>query len=209
MHPKLHWEQIFTEKTPDSVSWYQPHLGLSLLMIDHVGVTKTDAIIDVGGGASTLVDDLLAAGFDKVSVLDVSAKALQTAKSRLGKRADDVTWIEADIADVHLPEHQYALWHDRAMFHFLTDDRQRREYVQLAMRSTSADGSLIIATFASDGPQQCSGLNTFRYGADELSNLFADGFDLVETISENHVTPWQSEQKFIYCRFKRRQHQAV
>lgn len=204
MQPKSHWEQVFTEKTPDTVSWYQPHLALSLLLIEHAGVTKTDPIIDVGAGASTLVDDLLAAGYANVSVLDVSARALQAAKSRLGARADAVTWIETDIANAHLPEHYYAVWHDRALFHFLTDDRQRQQYIRLANHSVKADGSLIVATFASDGPQQCSGLNTSRYGADELSSVFADGFELVETLSETHVTPWQSEQKFIYCRFKRR-----
>jgi SAM-dependent methyltransferase len=203
MQRKTHWNTIFSQKAPDTASWYQTHLEQSLRLIKHSGAGSQAALIDVGGGASTLVDDLLAEGFQDVTVLDVSAVALQIAQQRLGERAKRVTWMEADITDADLPTTYYDLWHDRAVFHFLTAPGERQRYIAAARKSIKVGGSLIIATFAADGPTQCSGLDIARYSVDGLSQAFGAGFDLVESAAETHQTPWQSEQRFSWCRLVR------
>jgi ubiquinone/menaquinone biosynthesis C-methylase UbiE len=199
MEAKAHWEQIYATKAPTQVSWYQDHAQRSLHFIRRTGIQPTDPIIDVGGGTSTLVDDLLAAGFQAIKVLDISATALQLARQRLGARADTVTWIEADITRATLPHHSYALWHDRAVFHFLTQLADRQRYIDTLRQALRPRGHVIVATFAADGPQQCSGLSVMRYSPESLHRAFGHGFDLIESASETHRTPWGAEQKFVYC----------
>jgi len=199
MDAKAHWEHIYATKAPTQVSWYQQHPRCSLRLIQRAGIRPTDPMIDVGGGASTLVDDLLTAGFQSLTILDISATALQLARQRLGAHADAVTWIEADITQTALPAHSYALWHDRAVFHFLTRPADRQRYITTLRRTIQPGGHVIVATFAPDGPQQCSGLDVVRYTPESLHGQFGRGFELVESISESHQTPWGAEQKFMYC----------
>jgi len=204
MNAKAHWEHIYAHKAPTQVSWYQEHAQLSLDLIHRAGVQKDDPIIDVGGGASTLVDDLLAAGFQRITVLDIAAKALEFAQERLGPRAAQVTWIEADVTQAALPAQAYALWHDRAVFHFLTQPADRQRYIENARRAVRSGGSLILATFAQDGPERCSGLEVMRYSAERLQQEFCADFEPVESLSERHRTPFGTEQKFLYCLLRRR-----
>jgi ubiquinone/menaquinone biosynthesis C-methylase UbiE len=199
MSMKTHWEHIYETKAPTQVSWYQEHAQYSLNFIQNTGAGKTDHVIDIGGGASTLVDDLLAAGFQQISVLDVSGTALQLARQRLGRRAADVKWIEADITQAGLPEQAYDIWHDRAVFHFLTQAADRQRYVETVQRSVRRGGHVIIATFAPDGPDHCSGLEVVRYSPESLHDEFGKGFELVDSMPETHHTPFGAEQKFIYC----------
>jgi ubiquinone/menaquinone biosynthesis C-methylase UbiE len=203
MDAKAHWEQIYATKAPMQVSWYQEHPHCSLHFIQRTGIQRTDPIIDVGGGASTFVDDLLAAGFQSVTVLDISAAALQLARQRLGTRADDVTWIEADITRTALPQHTYAVWHDRAVFHFLTLPADRQRYIDTMRHAVMPGGHVIVATFAPDGPHQCSGLDVVRYSPESLHRAFGRGFERVDSVSETHHTPWGTEQKFMYCYCRR------
>lgn len=200
MERKAHWERIYTTKDSAQVSWYRPHLDVSLQMIARTGVDQAARIIDVGGGASTLVDDLLAAGYDGISVLDIARASLDVARDRLGARAAAVTWLEADITQADLPENQYDIWHDRAVFHFLTQADDRARYVAAVERSLKAGGHLIVATFAADGPEKCSGLDVVRYSPAALHAQFGGGFELVESLRETHPTPFGTTQQFIYCR---------
>jgi len=199
MNKKIHWEHIYETKAPNQVSWYQEHARYSLQFIQNTGVQKTGQIIDIGAGASTLVDDLLAAGFQQISVLDVSETALQLARQRLGPRAANVTWIEADITQANLPRQTYDVWHDRAVFHFLTQAADRQRYVAAVRQSVRKGGHVIIATFAPDGPDHCSGLETVRYSPESLHGEFGDSFEMVDSTYETHHTPFGTEQKFIYC----------
>jgi 2-polyprenyl-3-methyl-5-hydroxy-6-metoxy-1,4-benzoquinol methylase len=203
MDAKAHWEHIYATKAPTQVSWYQRHPDCSLRLIQDSGIQPTDPIIDVGGGASTLVDDLLSAGFQSLTVLDISAMALQVARQRLGARADAVAWIEADITQAALPHHGYALWHDRAVFHFLTHLADRQRYIDTLHHAIRPGGHVIMATFAPDGPQQCSGLDVQRYGPESLHRQFGQGFELIDSVRETHNTPWGTEQKFLYCYCRR------
>ncbi len=202
MDAKAHWENIYTTKAPDQVSWYQPHPARSLDFIRRTAIAPGDPIIDVGGGASTLVDDLLAEGYRHVTVLDLSAAALRLARRRLGSAAAAVRWVEADITQASLPAHAFAVWHDRAVFHFLTQPADRMRYVDQVRRAVRPGGHIIVATFADDGPERCSGLNIQRYAPDELHAEFGDAFRLVESAREAHPTPFGTEQKFIYCYFR-------
>lgn len=199
MDPKQHWETVHQAKAPTEVSWYQEHAARSMDFIRRTGVAKAGRIIDVGGGVSTLVDDLLAAGYTDVTVLDISAAALDVARSRLGAAAARVTWIEADVLHADLQAAYYELWHDRAVFHFLTDPADRDRYVDCAHRAVKPGGHVIVATFASDGPTQCSGLEVVRYDPESLHDAFGDEFRLVESAEETHVTPAGREQHFVYC----------
>lgn len=200
---KSHWESIYTTKAPTEVSWYQPHPDTSLEFIAGAGVKKTSEIIDVGGGASTLVDDLLFGGFQHITVLDIAHAALEESRSRLGELASSVTWVEADITQVTLPPSNYDLWHDRAVFHFLTDAKDRLSYIKAVEESIKSGGHLIVATFAPDGPKKCSGLDTVRYSPDELRREFGGNFRLVESACQAHQTPFGTEQRFIYCHFQK------
>lgn len=203
MDRKQHWEQVYAQKQPTEVSWFQPRPEYSLRLIAAAGVDKSQPIIDMGGGASRLVDNLLDEGYRDISVLDISAAALQHTRARLGGRAAQVSWIEAD-ATAFEPPKSYALWHDRAVFHFLTDPADRQAYRQRLARGLRSGGHLIIATFALDGPEKCSNLPVQRYSPEALSAELGSDYTLVETLSEGHITPAQKEQRFVYCRFVRK-----
>ncbi|HEY8224992.1 MAG TPA: class I SAM-dependent methyltransferase [Pyrinomonadaceae bacterium] len=199
MKTKKHWENIYHTKDVTEVSWFQEHPELSLQFIEHTGIDKTAHIIDVGGGASTLVDDLIDNGYQNVTVLDISGTALEVAQQRLGSKASAVTWLEADVTKVKLPANFYNVWHDRAVFHFLTQAEDRAHYVESVQHSVKTGGHVIVATFGLEGPTRCSGLEVVRYSADSLHDEFGDEFDLVDTTTEAHHTPFGTEQKFVYC----------
>ena len=194
-----HWEHIYGRKSADQVSWYSPHLDLSLEFIENAGLSRDAAIIDVGGGASTLVDDLLSKGYSNLTVLDISATAIASAKSRLGVAADVVHWIVSDITCVKLPQHGYDFWHDRAVFHFLTAESDRRAYVQRVAQAVKPGGHVIVSTFGPEGPKKCSGLDVVRYDAEALHQQFGRRFHLVESCQELHRTPFGATQQFLYC----------
>ncbi len=199
MDPKDHWERVYGTRPTDSVSWYQPHADRSLRLIEQAGIGVEAAIIDVGGGASTLVDGLLARGFRNITVLDLSDAALQAARQRLGQRASAVQWRVADVTTAELPRHGYDLWHDRAVFHFLMSPEDRQAYVRKVLHSVRPGGHVIVATFAEDGPLQCSGLPVMRYDADGLHAEFGEAFTLVGHEREVHHTLMGSTQQFTYC----------
>lgn len=203
MQSKQHWENVYATKATDAVSWFQEHADLSLDLIRNTGAGKDAAIIDVGGGASTLADDLLADGYSDLTVLDLSGAALQAAHKRLGTRADQVQWIEADITEVELPTRRYDIWHDRAVFHFLTTPEQREAYVRTVFRAVKPGGHVIVATFAEDGPEKCSGLPVMRYRPDELHDQFGEAFTLLGHRKEEHHTPSGNVQQFVYCYCRR------
>lgn len=199
MQSKEHWDRVYATKSTASVSWFQEHAEQSLRLIRGTGVPRSGSIIDVGGGASTLVDDLLTEGYSALTILDLSASALNAAKQRLGPLAARVQWIEANITEVDLPVHAYDVWHDRAVFHFLTDPAARQAYVAAVLRSVKPGGHVIVATFDEDGPTQCSGLPVMRYSADELHAEFGAPFTLLAHEKEAHHTPFGTVQKFVYC----------
>lgn len=203
MQSKEHWERIYSTKPVDTVSWYQEHAEQSLRLIRQTGLPSTASIIDVGGGASTLVDDLVRNGYASVTVLDLSEAALSAAKNRLGEQARTVTWLAADIAQVELPVNAYDIWHDRAVFHFLTAEEDRRAYVATVLRSVKPGGHVIVATFGEQGPQQCSGLPVVRYSPQGLHAEFGAPFILLKHEEEAHHTPSGAVQKFIYCYCRR------
>lgn len=197
-----HWDNIYKTKDPKQVSWFKPHLDLSLQMILDAGIRKQDPLIDIGGGASTLVDDLSAKGFSDLTVLDISGQALEASKTRLGKKAQNVRWIEGDITDVTFPKASFALWHDRAVFHFLTDPADRIKYLRNLQEFIRARGHIIIAAFSPDGPPQCSGLDVTRYSPALLQATLGSRFELLDHLPEEHTTPGGNTQKFIYCHFQ-------
>lgn len=199
MQSKQHWENVYTTKATDAVSWFQEHAEHSLKLIQQTGAPLSASIIDIGGGASTLVDDLLAKGYSNLSVLDLSAAALSAARNRLGAKASAVNWLVADITKARLPLHNYDVWHDRAVFHFLTTPEERLAYVQAVLRAVKPGGHVIVATFAEDGPLQCSGLPVMRYNPDELHAEFGELFTLVHHEKESHQTPFGTAQQFTYC----------
>lgn len=199
MDRKQHWENVYRTKGREEVSWFREHLDTSLRMITNTGVGKDAAIIDVGGGNSTLVDDLLEGGFVDVSVLDISAKAISDSKERLGVKAEQVNWLVADITNVELPVDHFDVWHDRAVFHFLTDAKDRRKYVGLVMRSLKPGGHIIVASFSLEGPQKCSGLDVMRYSPASMHGEFGNNFQLIESLGETHNTPFGTTQEFVYC----------
>lgn len=201
MENKQHWEAVYQHKQPNEVSWFQTHPEYSLALIKNAGVMPAQAVIDVGGGASHLVDQLLAAGYQDVSVLDIAAAALTHAKTRLGAQAAQVTWLESDVTAFNPPK-QYALWHDRAVFHFLTDAADRARYLEVLNAALQPAGHVIIATFAPDGPEQCSNLPVERYDADKLQAVLGAEFSLLETQSEAHQTPTGKVQHFLYFRLQ-------
>lgn len=199
---KKHWENVYGQKRPVDVSWYQVEPTVSLGLITLTGIDSTAKIIDVGGGASVLVDKLLDQGFQDLTVLDISSKAIHYAQERLGKRAENVSWIEADVTEFESSV-QYDLWHDRAVFHFLTDAEDRTKYVRRLEDAVNPGGHVVIAAFAIDGPPKCSGLEVVRYNPEKMKNELGDSFELVNSISEAHITPWNKQQNFIYCYFRK------
>lgn len=202
MPTKTHWEQVYSTKLVTEVSWFQEHSEVSLDLIDRSGVGTGGAIIDVGGGASRLVDDLLAKGYQDLTVLDVSAAALSIAKQRLGTHAEAVNWLEADITSVVLPRRRFDLWHDRAVFHFLTEGADRARYVQAVRDSVRPGGHVIVAAFGPDGPTKCSGLPVVRYDPERLHDELGPGFERIEHATEDHRTPSGAVQRFVYCHFR-------
>ena len=199
MDNKIHWEHVYQTKSPTQVSWYQEHSIQSLQFIANTGIDKAGQIIDVGGGPTVLVGDLLENGYQHITVLDISTAALEAAQRRLGPRAQEVTWLEADILKVELSHYHYDLWHDRAVFHFLTLAEDRRRYVNAVKNSVKPGGHIIVATFASDGPDHCSGLPVARYEPESMHQEFGDGFQLLNSAHETHPTPFGTQQKFVYC----------
>jgi 2-polyprenyl-3-methyl-5-hydroxy-6-metoxy-1,4-benzoquinol methylase len=199
MGSKAHWERVYSTRATTEVSWFQEHAGVSLKLIRDSGVPASASIIDVGGGASTLVDDLLADGFEKLTVLDLSGAALAAAKERLGPRAERVQWMTANVLEANLPKHTYDVWHDRAVFHFLTRAEERSAYVRAVLQVVRPGGFVIIATFAEDGPVKCSGLPVMRYSPGALHAEFGELFELLGHERETHRTPGGNEQKFVYC----------
>ncbi|MGA9666138.1 MAG: class I SAM-dependent methyltransferase [Gallionella sp.] len=199
MDLKQHWERVYKTKPSETVSWFQDRADLSLRMIHNTGLGKDAAIIDVGGGASTLVDDLVADGYTDLTVLDLSSAAIAVAKQRLGMHADAIHWLEGNITRAEFPLHRFDIWHDRAVFHFLTDPEDRQAYVERVMKAVKPGGHVIVATFAEDGPDQCSGLPVIRYNPEALHDEFGDSFLLVQHEKEAHHTPSGAVQPFVYC----------
>jgi trans-aconitate methyltransferase len=199
---KTHWETVYTTKAENEVSWFQENPAPSLELIDLARPTPETAIIDIGGGASRLVDSLVMRGFRSVAVLDVSEAALDVAKTRLGDRAGEVQWIVADVTK-WAPTQTFDIWHDRAAFHFLVDPADRAAYISRMKQAVRPGGHVIIGTFAIDGPEKCSGLPVNRYDAAGLARELDEGFVPVAARRHDHATPWNSEQRFQFCVFRR------
>jgi SAM-dependent methyltransferase len=198
-----HWQRVYTDKEPTDVSWYQRVPSTSLRLISATGAARSGPVLDAGGGASTLVDQLLARGYTDISVLDVSGKALERSRARLGEQADAVHWIESDVT-AFVPSRRYGVWHDRAVFHFLTDPGERSKYVDVLERALLPRGHLLLSTFGPEGPERCSGLPVQRYDIGTLQHLFADRLELRDHALEVHQTPSGSAQQFLYSWWQRR-----
>jgi SAM-dependent methyltransferase len=201
---KAHWQKVYRSRPADAVSWYRPHLDASIELLKLAGLSADSRVIDIGGGASTLVDDLLDLGIRDVSVLDVSDDALAIARNRLGDRAVKVNWYVADVLQALLPAGGFDFWHDRAVFHFLTDPTEVTRYAQLAAEAVRIGGHAVIGGFAPDGPERCSGLPVARRSAEDLAGEFAPSFRLLRKREERHRTPAGSEQSFMYALMLRR-----
>lgn len=204
MNLKNHWERVYTSNSTEKLGWYKPHLKVSLEWIEGLDLNKDFRIIDVGGGASSLVDDLLRLGYRSITVLDISKNALDLAKRRLQEKADQVTWLAMNICSADLPIQGYELWHDRAVFHFLTQEGDRKKYLDNLYLSVMPGGYLIMAVFAPEAPPKCSGLPVQRYNLDDLIQEIGEGFTLMRHQKELHVTPGGVEQMYLYCLFNRR-----
>ena len=204
MDVKTHWERVYTTTKPESVSWYRAHLETSLALIERAAVALSASIIDIGGGESTFVDDLLLRGYKNLTVLDVSQTAIEVTKKRLGSAAEQVRWLVGDILKIELEPHAYDLWHDRAVFHFLTTPARRAAYVRQVARAVRPGGHVIVSTFGPEGPTKCSGLEVIRYDAESLYGEFGRRFRLVESSKELHQTPLGTTQQFLscYCRLE-------
>jgi Methylase involved in ubiquinone/menaquinone biosynthesis len=203
MNSQIHWENIYTRKLPTEVSWYQSIPKISLAFIQETKLEKGAAIIDVGGGSSTLVDHLLNLGFTQLTVLDIAEQAIEKSKARLGSRAQRVRWLVQDITQLH-DGRRYDLWHDRALFHFLLKEDDRKKYFLALQCSLKPSGFVILATFGPEGPEQCSGLVVRRYSAGGLQKELGKGFHLLRSVEEYHQTPAGGQQQFVYCLFHKR-----
>lgn len=197
---KNHWETVYETKNPNEVSWTQEIPKTSLDFIKSFDLTKKSKIIDIGGGDSKLVDFLIEEGFENITVLDISAKAIEKAKKRLGTNAQKVNWIVSDITEFE-PNETYEVWHDRATFHFLTSEEQIQKYMETARKSVS--GYLTVGTFSENGPKKCSGLDIKQYSEETLTTEMENGFEKIKCITEDHTTPFETKQNFIFCSFKR------
>lgn len=206
---QAHWQGVYASRGEGQTSWYREHLDLSLAMIDGLHLALDTPVIDVGGGRSTLVDDLLARGFRDLTVMDLSIEALGQSAARLGAVAAKVHWLAGDITLAELPAAHYGLWHDRAVFHFLISAEAQAAYIAGAAGSLSAGGYLLLATFAEDGPEKCSGLPICRYGADALATKFATHFSRITDRREIHRTPFGTDQSFTYLLLRRLPAQAT
>jgi ubiquinone/menaquinone biosynthesis C-methylase UbiE len=198
-----HWESVYRGRAATALSWYRPHLEVSFELIEHAVESKRAAVLDIGGGASTLVDDLLAAGFDDVTVLDIAEGALEASQQRLGEAARRVTWIAADFLTAEMETQRYDLSHDRAVFHFLQTAEDKTAYFEQAARILHPQGALILATFALEGPERCSGLEVSRYDEAALKRVMGNRFELVESRRESHHTPAGKVQEMMYFVLRR------
>ena len=203
MNHNKHWEQTYSSNQTEALGWYTPHLQTSLSWIQELGLDANAPIIDVGGGASTLVDDLLEAGQRSITVLDISDKALSLARARLGEKAKLVKWLEGNITSLDLPTQYYELWHDRAVFHFLTEPEQQEKYRDRLLNALKPGGHLIIGTFTTEAPPKCSGLPVQRYNQEQLENTLGGEFELMRHNKELHITPGGVEQMYLYCHFRK------
>ena len=199
MDTQGHWEQVYGTKAATEVSWFRPHLDTSLSLVERVARDSNASIIDVGGGESTLIDDLIDKGYRNVTVLDISRTAIEHTQQRLAAASSDVNWLTGNILKVALPTHSYDVWHDRAVFHFLTEPVQRREYVRQVISAVKPGGHIIVGTFGLSGPKKCSGLDVMQYDADSLHAEFGGRFRLMESTEELHGTPFGTTQQFVYC----------
>jgi SAM-dependent methyltransferase len=203
MSDQDHWEAVYRSKPATDVSWFQPRLEQSLRLIDACALPPSAHVVDVGGGASTLVDDLLARGFTELTVIDLAAAALEQSQARLGARAHAVRWIAGDVTTPLLAPASVDLWHDRAVFHFLVDPAQRTAYVEQLLRALRPGGHALIATFAPDGPERCSGLPVARYAAQDIATALGPSFALIDSAHEHHGTPSGATQSFTYALCRR------
>ena len=203
MNKNKFWQNIYQTKSSKEVSWFVPRLAKSLELIKKTGIQKNGSVIDLGAGASTLVDDLLDEGFTQLTALDIASDSLEISKKRLGVKAKKIKWLEADILKADLPENAFDLWHDRAVFHFLTKPEDRKVYLEKLGRSLKSGGFVIMASFSLEGPQKCSGLDVQCYSAETMSKEIGSGFMLVRSDQERHHTPFNTVQDFVYCLFKR------
>jgi SAM-dependent methyltransferase len=202
MDARSHWEHVHATKDPEQVSWFRPHLERSLELIERAAPGRGASILDVGAGQSTLVDDLLRLGYEHISVLEISQTALDALKERVGEMGRTIRWICGDVTETVLPGGSFDLWHDRAVFHFLTEAGQRRAYVERVMSALKPGGSLLVSTFGPSGPERCSGLATMRYDAATLGSEFGDRFRLVESSLDRHETPSGAVQQFLSCWYR-------
>lgn len=201
MDKKEHWEKVYNAKQPNEISWTQEIPKTSLDFIHSYNLSKSARIIDIGGGDSKLVDYLLNEGFEDITVLDISEKAIQSVKERLGEQANKVRWIISDITEFK-PSRTYDVWHDRATFHFLTTPQQINEYLNRARKSVT--GFITIGTFSENGPDKCSGLFIKKYNEEQLESELNNGFEKTKCITEDHTTPFNTIQNFLFCSFRRK-----
>lgn len=204
METKLHWERIYTSKKSEEFSWTQDTPATSISFLKGFNIPKSAPIIDIGGGESKLVDYLLNEGYIDVTVLDISEKALDRAKARLGEEAVKVNWIVSDITEF-VPTRQYAVWHDRATFHFLTEESQIEKYVSIASSNLTSGGFMTIGTFSENSPEKCSGLQIKKYSEDLLTSVLQNVFNKLKCIKEDHVTPFNTIQNFLFCSFQKKE----
>lgn len=203
MNKTGHWENIYHTKSASEVGWYTPHLETSMKWIAELELTPDDPIIDIGAGASTLVDDLLALGHKNLTVLDLSETAIKVAQKRLAKNANAVTWLVGNVTEIELPSRYFSVWHDRAVFHFLIEPEMRQKYLDAMLKALKVGGYFIVGTFALDAPAQCSGLPVQRYTSGHLAKVFGEKFKLQRHQNEVHTTPSGVEQAYVYCLFQR------
>ncbi|HEU4575948.1 MAG TPA: class I SAM-dependent methyltransferase [Chitinophagaceae bacterium] len=203
MQQKQHWEKVFETKADSEKSWFQPYPETSVQFIKDLNIPKDAAIIDVGGGDSYLADVLLQEGYKDITVLDISAKALQNARKRLGKKANRIKWVESDVLSFH-PEKKYDCWHDRAVFHFVTDKKNITAYKKQIAGSVKDKGKLIVGTFSEKGPEKCSGLPVHRYSQQQLTRALSQNFKKIKCIEEIHQTPFNTSQSFTFCSFQKK-----
>jgi 2-polyprenyl-3-methyl-5-hydroxy-6-metoxy-1,4-benzoquinol methylase len=197
-----HWDRVYTDKLETALTWFQDEPSPSLALFDALHIQPTASVVDVGAGASRLVDALLDRGFDDVTVLDVAERALEVTRRRLGPRVEQVRWLTQDVL-AWRPDRRFDVWHDRAVFHFFVDPSDRARYVDVVQSAVNVGGHVLVATFAPDGPKQCSGLPTARYDAESLSTVFGDGFHVVDTRPEEHQTPFGTLQAFTWTALTR------
>ncbi|HET6992068.1 MAG TPA: class I SAM-dependent methyltransferase [Bacteroidia bacterium] len=202
MNKKEHWENIYATKQADEVSWFQVYPKTSMEFVRLFKLGKDAKIIDIGGGDSHFVDSLIEEGFTNITVLDISANAIARAKKRLGEKAKLVHWIVSDVTEF-VPAEHYDFWHDRAAFHFLLSEELADKYVEIAKKGIAPNGFLVLGTFSESGPEKCSGLKIHQYSEQSMSRKFENGFKRIKCISEDHLTPFNTTQNFLFCSFQR------